>query len=686
MKKIIGGLIAGASALAVASGLFGVASAAPVWESGRTLGRIDNAPGLDQAALRSQSETVAQGVLRTGSGELKAFRSETDKLGDTHVRLQQYFRGKPVYGADFVLHVRGSGDVYLLNGNRADARGAPAAAKLNADAALAKAVAALNVASYTKIGAPELAYVVGFDGVTVHLAWRTLIEYDANGKFSRDYVFADANSGALAAVHPTIKYAKTWRTYDGNRNAWNSTAMPGTLLCTNNQLCPLTDAQDAHDGASATYDYYLTKFGRLSLDNNDLALISSVNVCDYNKRNCRYWNNAAWIGTQMVYGDGDGTNFSELSGDVDVIGHELTHGVTDYTSNLVYANASGALNEALSDIFGASVEAWLEGGVNGNTWKLGEDIYTPAVAGDALRYMDNPTLDGYSRDYYPERIAETSTPSNQNDQGGVHGNSGIYNLAYVLLVQGGAHPRGKTSIFVNGVGLSKAEQIMYRANSVYYTSSTGYQAAADGAAQAALDLYGAVERQAALDAFCAVGVGTNCGGSGGIAPVAAFTLSCPTLTCSFTDASSDADGTIVSRSWNFGDGQTSTATNPSHSYAAGGTYTVTLTVTDNDGKADSASQTINVSTGGGDNTPPVISNVTSTKGSGGNFTVRWTTDEPATSVLRIPSANYTNSDSTLVTSHALTQRGSKNATYIYYVDSVDAAGNIATAGPFTHQN
>lgn len=482
----------------------------------------------------------------------------------------------------------------------------------------------------------------------------------------------------MVAVDPTIHTAKTWRTYDANRAAYNSPKMPGTLLCTNTQSCGDADAQNAHDGASDTYDYYLTKFGRHSLDDADFTLISSVNVG-------RKWNNAAWIGTQMVYGKGDGVTFSPLAGDLDVIGHELTHGVTDFESDLVYQNASGALNESMSDVFGAAVEAWVEGGISADTWKIGEDIYTPGVAGDALRYMNDPTLDGYSTDYYPERIPFTSSPSSSNDYGGVHGNSGISNLAFYLLVQGGTHPRGKTSTVVSGIGLAKAEQIFYRANTVYFTSSTDFQGAADGTAQAALDLYGAAERTSVLDAWCAVGVGSNCGGtSGNIPPTASFSVSCPDLSCNFTSTSSDPDGSIVSYAWSFGDGATSTAASPSHTYAAGGSYTVTLTVTDNEGAGDSDSQNLNVSSGGTDTTPPVITNVSSARTGGPNFVITWTTDEPADTVVTISGQTF--SDPALVTSHSMSFRGSKNATYTYSVSSTDASGNTATAGPFQHQN
>jgi len=646
------------------------------WIEGANLGQLNR--GLAKAELHAQAEKIASGLYGAAPGTLRAERSKVDQLGQLHVRLRQTVNGKPVFGADSILHADAAGRVYLLNGRFADAQGVASKPALAADAALASALRDLRISNFTLLGKAETAYAVGIASGRVHLAWRALVEYGSD-RIARDYVYADAATGKLVAVDPTIHYAKSWRTHDANKAAWNSPRLPGTLLCTNTQSCGDADAQNAHDGASETYDYYQTKFGRDSLNNGGMTLISSVNVG-------RNWNNAAWIGTQMVYGKGDGVNFSPLAGDLDVIGHELTHGVTDFESDLVYANASGALNEAWSDIFGAAVEAWSEGGISADTWKIGEDIYTPGIAGDALRYMDNPTLDGYSTDYYPERIPFTSSPSSSNDNGGVHGNSGIANLAFYLLVEGGSHPRGKTSTAVAGIGLAKAEQIFYRANTVYFTSSTDFQGAADGTAQSALDLDGdGSDRASVLDAWCAVGVGTSCGGGGGNGvPVASFTVDCPSLTCNFTDTSTDSDGSIVSWSWNFGDGATSTAADPSHTYAAAGTYSVSLSVTDNEGATDGAAQNVNVSSGGSDTTPPVISNVSSAKTGGPNFVITWTTNEAANSVVSIAGQTFT--DAALVTSHSMSFRGSKNATYSYSVSSTDAAGNTSTAGPFTHQN
>ena len=148
----------------------------------------------------------------------------------------------------------------------------------------------------------------------------------------------------------------------------------------------------------------------------------------------------------MTYGDGDGVTFIPLSQDADVVAHELTHGVTERTSNLIYQNESGALNEAWSDIFGAMVDRQ-EGATGADIWLLGEDIYTPGTPGDALRNMADPAVFG-DRDYYPDRYTGTA------DHGGVHSNSGIANLAFKLLVTGGTHPRGKTSVNVPAIGLS----------------------------------------------------------------------------------------------------------------------------------------------------------------------------------------------------------------------------------------
>lgn len=265
---------------------------------------------------------------------------------------------------------------------------------------------------------------------------------------------------------------------------------PGTLWKdTDNLLNAKYDgaAVDAHYYAGLTYDYYKSIFNRNSYDNNGAALKSTVHYG-------RSYNNAFWNGQQMVYGDGDGTTFIPLSGALDVVAHELTHAVTDFSSDLVYQYESGALNEAVSDIFGTLAEYHDN---NNPDFEIGEDIYTPAKAGDALRSMSDPTKYG-DPDHYSVRYTGTS------DNGGVHTNSGIINKAAYLLSEGGTH----YGVTVTGIGTSKLGAIFYRANTVYFTASTNFSQARAGLVQSAKDLYGSTSAEvtAVNKAFDAVGV------------------------------------------------------------------------------------------------------------------------------------------------------------------------------------
>jgi len=191
------------------------------------------------------------------------------------------------------------------------------------------------------------------------------------------------------------------------------------------------------------------------------------------------------------------------------ISKSTTHGVTQYSANLTYSNESGALNESMSDVFGAMVESYARGGVvDGDTWKIGEQCYTPSTAGDALRYMDNPHLagnGGYTADDDPDHYAERYTGT--ADSGGVHINSGIGNKAFFLAVAGGTHHR--SNVTVTGIGATDASKIWYRALTVYMTSGTNFAGARTAMLNAATDLYGGTSAQynTIATTWCAVGVG-----------------------------------------------------------------------------------------------------------------------------------------------------------------------------------
>ena len=249
-------------------------------------------------------------------------------------------------------------------------------------------------------------------------------------------------------------------------------------------------AVDVHWGVRRVYDYYKNTHGRLSYDGNNAFLQSRINA--------QFWtgsgyspNNASWNGYEMAYGNGDGSTFRALV-DLDITAHELTHGVTEYTAGLIYQNASGALNEAVSDIMAAMVDR--------NDWLIGEDSYTPATSGDALRYMNNPPR-GDQPDNYGSRYTGTG------DNGGVHINSGIFNKAAYMMAAGGTF----RNVSVSGIGRGRTERIWYRALSRYFGSSTGYTGARSACIRASSDLYGANSwiTNSVKNAFASVGIGAR---------------------------------------------------------------------------------------------------------------------------------------------------------------------------------
>jgi vibriolysin len=448
------------------------------------LGRM----GSPEAAVRA---IAANGELfgAEGNEEFVVRSSRVDEQGRTHVRVQQFHAGLAIVGGDMVVHANESGDVFAINGRFVPGRDLPLRPSIGSDQALYSAIAEAGIEGFDFETSPELVYVVNGKGVAF-LAWSAIVSYVDDEGEQRDRIFADATNKQLVAKHPLIHRALNRATYSAN----NGTSLPGTLKRSEGGAATTDSVVNAaHDSAGVVYNYYYSKYTRDSYNAAGAQIKSTVHYSTS-------YNNAYWNGTQMVYGDGDGTTFTPLANAFDVVAHELTHAVTSSESNLTYSNESGALNEAMSDIMAAAAEAYKVGSINSNTWKIGEAVYTPSTAGDALRYMNDPIADGSSYDYYPTRYTGTQ------DNGGVHLNSGIANLAFYLLVQGGTHPRGKTSVVVPALGMTQAEKIFYIANRDYMTSSTNFQGARNATAQAATALYGATAEAAVQKAWDAVGV------------------------------------------------------------------------------------------------------------------------------------------------------------------------------------
>jgi Zn-dependent metalloprotease len=436
-----------------------------------------------------------QPALLDRAGDVWGKQVVIDELGQAHVRLTQTFNDIPVFTGDALIHLSPDGLFSSMTDKLIRDIQVDTAPALLADEAIDIAIAAAGgSARITGVrGAPL--HILRHEGADF-LTYRVQLDsFPARGEPAMPEVFVDAHRGDVVLQYNALTTQRDRKTYD----AQSRNRLPGTLVRTELQA-PTGDwvVDLAHGNAGITYDYYASVLGRDSFNGAGATIMSTVH---YQKN----YVNAFWNGTQMVYGDGDGSTASPLVV-LDVVGHELTHAVTNYSSNLIYKNESGALNEAMSDIFGAAIEAYRDGAVSGNTWKIGEECWTPHIEGDALRYMNDPELGG-DYDYYPTRYTGTS------DNGGVHWNSGIANLAFYLMVSGGTHPRGKTTNVVPALdagniynSLTMGARIFYRANTTCLTSGSTFMDARGCTQDAASALFGATAAAAVSDAWDAVGV------------------------------------------------------------------------------------------------------------------------------------------------------------------------------------
>ncbi|WP_338023451.1 M4 family metallopeptidase [Archangium primigenium] len=456
-----------------------------------TLGRsLRGVSAGETPTLLSESLGRIAPVFRLSAADLVFTRAQVDERGHTHARYAQTKNGLPVVGHELVVHVDDTGRVYAANGSARDGESlGRARATLPREDAVR---AALGAVEGTRLAAPSarlVYYRAPADG-RLQLAYEVVVTGEGPTLPLRDHVFVSAREGVVLGRATEIHAALNRAVYTAN----NKTTLPGTLKRSEGGAATGdTHIDENYAHLATTYNCFKTNFGRDSYNNAGAQLKSSVHY-DTN------YTNAFWDGTQMVYGDSDGVEAGPLGKSLDVTVHELTHAVTESSSNLTYAYESGALNEGMSDIFAAYCESWTKGwSLAAPIWMIGDDIWTPNIPNDALRYMGNPTQDGYSTDYYPERYTGYA------DYGGVHYNSGIANLAFKLLATGGKHPRDKTTTSVPGLGMQKAGAIFYRANTLYMTASTTFAQAKAYTVQAATDLNH--DPAAVIAAWDAVGVG-----------------------------------------------------------------------------------------------------------------------------------------------------------------------------------
>jgi len=513
--------------------------------------------GNDLADDQEKAKKISLGILRERAtqraigdpDDFNVKRVEIDGLKMAHTHVQQTIGGVPVWEGEAIVHLKSDGDLSLITDELKEGVAINTQANLTADEAISAAKTMYRGSRYlTDVPTADLWIYRGDD--RDHLAYRVQMRREDGTKYTAmPVIFVDAQTGekvfsydnlqtatgsSLYSGSVTISSSSTGGTFymeDLNRKmgTFNMNNTGNTSTGSGGTQSRYTDTNDVWDsstqkagvdaqyGAEKTFDYFQIVHGRNGIDGNygpgstTSAANSAIRLVPSRVHFGSGYNNAFWNGSAMTYGDGNGTTFSPLV-TLDIAGHEMTHGVTERTANLTYARESGALNESMSDVFGAMVESYARGGViDSDTWKIGEQAYTPGTPGDALRSMSDPPSAG-DPDHYSERLYPgVCTPSSLNDQCGVHTNSAISNKAYFLVVDGGTHPQ--SGVAVTGIGPTDGAKIFYRGLTVYMTSSTTFAGARTATLNAATDLFGSSSPQynTIATAWCAVGVGT-CGG------------------------------------------------------------------------------------------------------------------------------------------------------------------------------
>ncbi|HEX8105821.1 MAG TPA: M4 family metallopeptidase [Solirubrobacteraceae bacterium] len=468
-------------------------------------------PAVDRAR-----EAVRADAARTHFGPNQALVARdvvVDRDGQSHVRFDRTYAGLPVLGGDLVAHA-GAGFSQTLDDDldlstRPQLSAGEARRRAGADRA--------TLLVYARSGAPRLAWDtlrVGEDSeLHVILDAATGAELDrfddvkhvggtGNGFFNGPvalettaigggFSLTDPSRGGQYTCDMGNKQQSRCTTFTDADNAW------GTGLLSDRA----STAVDAQYGTAVTWDYYKAVHNRSGIGNDGKG---SYNRVHYS----RSYNNASWSDSCfcMTYGDGDGTTYHPFDS-LDVAGHEMSHGVTSRTADLVYSGESGGLNEATSDIFGTLVEFYAGNTRDAGDYKIGEKLYrsNPGEA-KALRYMYQPSLDGASKDCWYAGVGSLN----------VHYSSGPANHFFYLLAQGSAPTayaaNGSPTCgagAVTGIGNDAAGAIWYRALTVYMTSSTTYAGARTAALNAARDLYGAGSAQESAVAAAWAGAGVR---------------------------------------------------------------------------------------------------------------------------------------------------------------------------------
>lgn len=564
----------------------------------RQYAAIGSKVGVAASANQRHAELLGVGP---DSG-LRLLKSSTTANGATNYRYQQTYRGIPVFGRHVIVSESKDGKIRKLFGALIE----DLAGDLPVLAPKVSGSQALAIAKRARLGSGaasrpmqredvQQAIYVDEDG-RAQLGYVVTFFADAlkGGEPTRPYVIVNAGNGKIMRQWEGLTHAEIGTGPGGNEktgqyeygtdfgfldveqngadctmnndvvktvnlNHGTSGSDPFVYACPRNTVKVINGAfsplNDAHYFGKVVYDMYNDYVGVPPLT---FQLTMRVHYSTG-------FENAFWDGSSMTFGDGATTFYPLVS--LDVSAHEVSHGFTEQNSGLIYSGRSGGMNEAFSDIAGEAAEFFSRGS---NDFLVGAEIFK--APGEALRYMEDPPLDGQSIGHADDYF----------DGIDVHYSSGVYNKAFFLLAT------------TQDWDAREAFQAFAQANEDYWVPDSDFDQGACGVEAAAEDLgYGVADVTAAFDT-----VGVSCAAAGNIRPEAGFTLVKDGLTVQFTDASTDVDGEIVARHWRFGDGTFSNQANPTKTYATGGGYRVRLTVTDDRG-SDSAKSRILALTGGG---------------------------------------------------------------------------------------
>jgi len=516
--------------------------------------------------------------LRPEEG-LEQYQQEKDNVGFIHTRYRETYKGVRVQYGVYYVHSK-DGRVVNANGewySNINLSVHPAITSQQAYQSVLNYVHADAYAHEKEMKDNKQLVVLPLDG-SYKLAYACNV-YGIK-PLTNAWYFVDAHTGGIIKsdnlICDDVAYGTAVTQYSGTRTIATDSLAPnsfrledftrGNGVITYAGPGGTTDYYDSDNywsgdqppidcqfGAQATYDYYWNHFGQSGLDGSGYNLIAYAHDGLYV--------NAFWTGTDAHFGDGDNLTYGPLT-DAMVVGHEFTHGVTQFHSALVYSCESGGLNEGYSDIFGQAID-WENNPSTASWFVTGHNTGTP------FRNMANP------KEF-----------SNPNCVGGdfwgtcidPHYESGVVNYWYYLLVEGGSGTNDLGNGYdVIGIGFDDATAIAYRTNCIYLTANATYQDAGDYSEQSALDLWGDCTPQIiqCTNAWYACGVGLPYQNAV-VASFSAQQLQFCSLPASVAFTNSSINGT--SYLWDFGDGTTDTAMSPVHDYTSAGTYTVTLIV------------------------------------------------------------------------------------------------------------